>query len=127
LPATRTYRSAGACILFILAVLAGRAVAEPLTLEVTEASLAYDTRTSQPMVTFRLSDASRKAFADFTTRHVGQKVDFRIDGKSVMQPVIRDPITGRAGQITASSPDEARQLAGQLVSKAARFDVEAVP
>jgi len=84
------------------------------------------------MVTFRLSDASRKAFADFSTRHVGQKdvgqkVDFRIDGKSVMQPVIRDPITGGAGQITASSPDEARQLAGQLVSKAARFDVEAVP
>jgi preprotein translocase subunit SecD len=108
-------------------ILAGRAAAEPLTLEVTEASVTYDTRNNQPMVSFRLSESSRKAFADFTARHLGQKIDIRIDGKSVMKPVIREPITGGAGQITASSPDEARQLAEQLASKAARFDVEAEP
>jgi preprotein translocase subunit SecD len=104
----------------------GPALAEPLTLEVTEASVAYDSR-NFPVVTFRLAEASRKAFADFSARHVGEKIDMRIDGKSVMKTVIREPITGGVGQITASSPDEARQLADRLASRAAKFDIEAVP
>jgi preprotein translocase subunit SecD len=118
---------AAANILLGLAFLAGPAVAEPLTLEVTEASVAYDTRTGAPMVAFRLSEASRRAFADFSTHHVGDKIDMRIDGKTVMTPVIREPITGGIGQITASSADEARKVADRLVAKAARFDVEAMP
>jgi len=79
------------------------------------------------MVEYRLSEASRKAFADFSARHVGEKIDMRIDGKSMMKPIIREPITGDVGQIIASSPEEARRVADRLVSKAARFDVEVVP
>jgi len=56
------------------------AFAEPLTLEVTDAEIAYDPRTSQPLVTFRMSEASRKAFAEFTAQHVGEKIDLRVDG-----------------------------------------------
>jgi preprotein translocase subunit SecD len=96
-------------------------------LEVTEASVAYDARNNFPLVTFRLAETGRKAFADFSARHVGQKIDMRVDGKSVMKPVIREPITGGVGQITASNPDEARQLADRLASKGARLEVEAVP
>jgi preprotein translocase subunit SecD len=107
--------------------LASPALAEPLTLEVTEASAAYDARNNFPLVTFRLAETSRKAFADFSAAHVGEKIDIRIDGKSVMKTVIREPITGGVGQIIASSPDEARQLADRLASKAARLDVEPVP
>src|ERR1700754_879394 len=114
MPAARSYRSAGASLLFSLVSLIGPALAEPLTLEVTEASVAYDTRNNRPVVTFRMAEASGKAFADFSTRHVGEKIDLRIDGKSVMQTVIREPITGGVGQITASSSDEARQLADRL-------------
>jgi preprotein translocase subunit SecD len=127
LRAARTYRSAAAGLVFSLVFLAGQAVAEPLTLEVTGAELGYDARNNQPLVTFRLSEASRKAFADFSAQHVGETVDMRIDGKSVMKVVIREPITGGVGQITASSPDEARQLAKRLASRAARLDIEAVP
>ena len=127
MPAARSCRSAGASLLFSLVFLTGPALAEPLALEVTEASVAYDTRNNFPVVTFRLAEASRKAFADFSTRHVGEKIDVRIDGKSVMKTVIREPITGGVGQITASSPDEARQLADRLASRAAKFDIEAVP
>ena len=127
MPAARSCRSAGASLLFSLVFLIGPALAEPLTLEVTEASVAHDARNNSPVVTFRMAEASRKAFADFSTRHVGEKIDLRIDGKSVMQTVVREPITGGVGQITASSSDEARRLADRLASKGARFEVEALP
>jgi SecD/SecF fusion protein len=127
MPAARSCRSAGASFLFGLAVLISPALAEPLTLEVTEASVAYDARNNFPVVTFRMAEASRKAFADFSTHHVGEKIDIRVDGKSLMQTVIREPVTGGVGQITASSSNEARQLADRLASKAARVEVEAVP
>jgi preprotein translocase subunit SecD len=125
LRAARSRRSAGAGIIVLsLVSLIGPAVAEPLTLEVVEASVAYDARNQQPIVAFRLAEASRKAFADFSALHVGEKVDLRIDGKSMMQTVIREPITGGVGQIIAPNPDDARQLAARLSSKAARLDVE---
>lgn len=89
-----------------------------------EASVAYDSRNGQPLVTFRLSEASRKAFADFSARNVDKKVDMRIDGKTVMTVVIREPIVGGVGQIVTPKPDEARQLAARLSSKAAQLDVE---
>jgi hypothetical protein len=47
-----------------------------------------------------------------------KKVDLRIDGNSVMQTVIREPITGGVGQILAASHDGARQLTERLKSKA---------
>jgi preprotein translocase subunit SecD len=127
MPAARSCRSAGASLLFSLVFSIGPALAEPLALEVTEASVAYDARNNFPVVTFRMTEASREAFADFSTRHVGEKIDIRIDGKSVMQTVIREPITGGVGQIIASSSDEARQLANRLASKAARLEVEPLP
>ena len=110
MPAARSCRSAGASLFFSLVFLTGPALAEPLTLEVTEASVAYDTRNNTPVVTIRLAEASRKAFADFSTRHVGEKIDVRIDGKSVMKTVIREPITGGVGQIIASSPTKRASL-----------------
>ena len=57
----------------------GPVVAEPLALEVSEATLAYDSRNNQPMVAFRLSEGSRKAFADFSATHVGEKIDIGLN------------------------------------------------
>ena len=119
-------RSAAASFVFGLLLLSAPALAEPLTLEVTEAEVAYDARNSQPIVTFRMSEASRKAFADFSARNVGEKIDLRIDGNSVMKTVIREPITGGVGQILATSQDSARQLTDRLKSKAPLV-VEAIP
>ena len=115
-----------ASFLFGLVLLSIPAFAEPLMLEVTEAEVAYDARNSQPLVSFRLSESSRKAFADFSAQHVGQKVDIRVDGNSVMTVVIREPITGGVGQILATSADGARQLTTRLKSKAP-LTVEALP
>jgi preprotein translocase subunit SecD len=119
-------RSTAVSFAFGLLLLSAPAFAEPLTLEVTEAVVAYDARSSQPLVTFRLSEASRTAFANFTAQHVGEKIDIRVDGNSMMKPVIREPITGGVGQILATSRDGARQLAERLKSKAPLV-VEAIP
>ena len=119
-------RSTAASLLFSLLLLPTGAFAEPLTLEVTEAEGAYDARNGQPLVSFRMSEASRKAFADFTAQHVNEKIDIRVDGNSVTQVVIREPITGGTGQILATSVDAARQLTERLRAKAPLV-VEAIP
>ncbi len=119
-------RSTAASLVFGLLLSSVPAFAEPLTLEVVDAEIAYDPRTSQPLVTFRMSEASRKAFAEFTGQHVGEKIDLRIDGNSVMNTVIREPITGGVGQILATNKDGARKLTERLKAKAP-LAVEAIP
>lgn len=119
-------RSTAASFVFSLLLSSVPAFAEPLTLEVTEAEIAYDTRNSQPLVTFRLSESSRKAFADFTAQHVGEKIDLRVDGNSITKVVVREPITGGVGQILTANADAARQLTGRLKAKAPLV-VEALP
>jgi hypothetical protein len=113
-------------LLFALVFIAVPAIAEPLTLEITEAEVGYDSRNNSSLVSFRMSEASRKAFAEFSTQHVGEKIDIRVDGNSVMKTVIREPITGGVGQILAANPDQARHLADRLASKAP-VAVEVVP
>jgi preprotein translocase subunit SecD len=101
-------------------------VAEPLMLDVIEAAAAYDARNNTPLVSFRLSEVSKRAFADFSSRNVGKKIDIRLDGKTVMQTVIREPIMGGGGQIITTSSDEAQQLAHRLILKA-RLEVQTIP
>jgi len=113
-------------LLFSLLLFPTGAFAEPLTLEVTEAEVAYDLRNGRPLVSFRMSEASRKAFADFTSQHVNEKIDIRVDGNSVSQVVIREPITGGTGQILATSADAARQLTERLRAMAS-LEVEVIP
>jgi preprotein translocase subunit SecD len=119
-------RSTAASLLFSLLLLPTGAFAEPLTLAVTEAEVAYHTPSGQPVVTFRMSEASRKAFADFTAQHLNKKIDIRVDGASVTQVVIREPITGGTGQFLAASADAARQLTERLKARAPLV-VEAIP
>jgi hypothetical protein len=44
----------------------GVAVAESLTIDVTRAELAYDQRSGQQLVSFLMTETSKRAFADFT-------------------------------------------------------------
>ena len=62
------------------------------------------------MVDIRLTDDSRRLFADFTQTNLGQMIDLRIDGKSVNKPVVREPITGGVVQINVDKPGEASGL-----------------
>jgi preprotein translocase subunit SecD len=119
--------------LLSLAVFAGvvlfasNVAAEPLKLEVAHAILAFDQRTGEPVVSFTLTESSRRLFADFTAQNVGRKGAILVDGRVVTKPVIREPILGGAGQISGGfSVDEAKDIADRLSSGAAKMEVEAV-
>jgi len=101
--------------------------ADALLLEVAGAQVAFDERTNEPVVRYRLIQSSARQFAAFTTRNVGRKVEFRVDGRVVMSPVIREPILGGMGQISAGfNINQAKDIAGRLSSGAARVEVEIV-
>jgi preprotein translocase subunit SecD len=102
------------------------AAAEPLRLVAAAASVAFDARTGKPVLTIRLADESKQSFAAFSQAHVGQMIDTRIDGKTVLKPVMREPIPGGSLQVTMDSVEEARRLADRLSSGATALEVEAV-
>jgi len=79
------------------------------------------------MVEVRLTDDSRRLFADFTRMNLGQMIDVRIDGKSVTKPIVREPITGGIVPITIGDAGEGRRLAARLSDRNAILEVEAVP
>ena len=96
-------------------------------LEIVRAASAWDQR-SEPIITFTMTDASKQRFAEFTTQNVGRKMDIRVDGRTMMSPVIREPILGSVGQISGRfTPAEAKALADRIASGASKVEVEAVP
>lgn len=104
------------------------AAAQALELQPTEATAEIHARTDEPVIHIRLNLASARAFGRLTAENVGRKADIRIDGKSVMQPVIREPILG--GSLLISGPfgnfGEAQNLAKRLSSGKAKLEVELV-
>ena len=110
-----------------LLTITGAAVAAPLKVEVASVQAAYDQRTNEPVITFTMSDSSRKAFAELTRANVGRKLAIRIDGKTVSEPVIREPILGGAGQIAGRfTIQQARDIAARLSAGTAKLEVEIV-
>ena len=101
------------------------ATADPLPQQVTSAQAGHDMRTNWPLVTFALTQASKEAFHDFTSRHVGRAVEFRVDGRTAVKTIVREPILGGSGQIIVSSEDEAKALASSLSAGTAKLEVEA--
>jgi preprotein translocase subunit SecD len=100
--------------------------AEPIALGVAQASVAYDMRNNAPIVTVRLTPQGQETMRRLTTQNVGRKIDVRVDGKSMMKPVVREPILGGTMQILTATEEEARSLAGRLTSGRAKLELEAV-
>jgi preprotein translocase subunit SecD len=111
----------------ILLATSGIAAAEPLAIEVIDAQVAYDQRNSEPLVAFKMSAASGKAFGELSSNNVGRKLAIRVDGQVVSSPVIREPIFGGAGQISGHfTAQQARDMAAGLSSGAAKLEFEIV-
>ena len=110
-----------------LRALTGAAAAEPITIQLIDAGLDREPRTGAVIVTFTMSKASQAAFARFTQENMGRKVEFRVDGKTVSTPLIREPILSGSGQISGVKPEEARDLAARLSSGQAKLQVERAP
>jgi preprotein translocase subunit SecD len=57
-------------------------------------------QTGQPVVSFAFDGIGARRFSDVTTQNVGRPFAIVLDGKVLSAPVIREPITGGAGQIS---------------------------
>jgi preprotein translocase subunit SecD len=111
---------------FLLAI-TDIAAAMPLAIEVVDAQAGYDQRNNEPLVSFKMSEASKIAFAELTGNNVGRKLELRVDGKTISAPVIREPIFGGSGQLVDHfTVQQARDLAARLSSGAAKLEVEIV-
>jgi preprotein translocase subunit SecD/SecD/SecF fusion protein len=68
--------------------------------DLTDAKAAFDQRTNEPIVNFRLSTGGARKFGDVTTKNVGKPFAIVLDDQVISAPVIREPIIGGAGQIS---------------------------
>ncbi len=79
---------------------------------ISDAQLAYDQDTGQPIVTFELDNEGGRRFGDMTSKNVGRQLAIVLDETVITAPVIQTPITGGSGQITGSfTAAEASDLA----------------
>jgi protein-export membrane protein SecD len=87
--------------------------------ELADAQPGFDSRTNEPIVTFRFNQSGARKFAKVTQENVGRPFAMVLDGKVISAPVIREPILGGTGQISGNfSVQEANNLAILLRSGA---------
>src|SRR6202165_4788501 len=70
--------------------------------DLTDAQPGFDQRTGEPIVSFRFNTSGSRKFAQATSENVGQPFAIVLDNEVISAPVIREPITGGAGQISGS-------------------------
>jgi protein-export membrane protein SecD len=68
----------------------------------TDAGVAFDSRTGQPAVTTRFDSVGARQFGEMTKEHVGRRFAIVLDKQVLSAPVIQEPILGGSGQITGS-------------------------
>jgi protein-export membrane protein SecD len=84
-----------------------------------DAQPGFDSRTGEPIVTFRFDSAGAKRFGRVTQDNVGLPFAIVLDSKVISAPVIREPILGGTGQISGNfSVQEANDLSVLLRSGA---------
>jgi preprotein translocase subunit SecD len=97
--------------------------ADALSLRVAEASRGVSPDGAATL-NVRLSQDSGHLFGEWTSRHVGEKVDILIDGRVVLSPRVLDPITGGAMQLLGPSADEIDALIPKLLDGRSALSVE---
>jgi preprotein translocase subunit SecD len=87
--------------------------------ELVDAQPAFDSRTNEPVISFRFNNSGARKFGNFSKDHVNLPFAIVLDDQVISAPVIREPILGGSGQISGSfSVETANQLAVQLRSGA---------
>lgn len=85
----------------------------------TRAALEFQSQAggvpNEPTVVLYFNDEGKKMFGDITTAHVRENLAIFLDGQSISEPVINEPITGGTATISGRfSAEEARQLVRDL-------------
>lgn len=84
-----------------------------------DAQPGFDSRTNEPVVTFRFDTAGARRFGRVTQANVGRPFAIVLDNKVITAPVIREPILGGTGQISGNfTVQEANDLSVLLRSGA---------
>jgi protein-export membrane protein SecD len=84
-----------------------------------DAQPGFDSRTGEPVVTFRFDAAGAKRFGRVTQENVGLPFAIVLDNTVISAPVIREPILGGTGQISGNfTVQEANDLSVLLRSGA---------
>jgi protein-export membrane protein SecD len=87
--------------------------------DLVDAQPGFDSRTNEPIISFRFNQSGARKFGTFTKDNVGSPFAIVLDNKVLSAPVIREPILGGSGQISGSfTVDSASTLAVQLRSGA---------
>ena len=87
--------------------------------DLVDAQPGFDSRTNEPIITFRFNQSGARKFGTFTKDNVGSPFAIVLDNKVLSAPVIREPILGGSGQISGNfSVESATTLAVQLRSGA---------
>lgn len=106
------------CSLLAFAPLAAVA-GEMVKLSVRQATIEPDPNLPLKILAVELTDESRTAFADFTTRHVGKTVELSVEGDVLMAPRIVEPILG--GKLNVSGdflPGDLERIVGRITGGA---------
>jgi preprotein translocase subunit SecD len=70
--------------------------------DLVDAQPGFDSRTSEPIVTFRFNSSGARKFAVATQENVGRPFAIVLDNEVISAPVIREPIIGGSGQISGN-------------------------
>ena len=70
--------------------------------DLVDAQPGFDSRTREPVVTFRFNNSGSRRFGTVTVENVGRPFAIVLDDKVISAPVIREPITGGSGQISGN-------------------------
>jgi preprotein translocase subunit SecD len=103
------------------------AVAETFALDIKQVKADVQRPGNEPVIVIVLTEASARIFADVTSKNVGKAIDVRVDDRSVMKPVVREPILG--GTVTISgrfSRSEADEMVARLSSGGAKLEFEVI-
>jgi preprotein translocase subunit SecD len=92
---------------------------EELRLQLTDVDSFLNPLTNKQLVQVTLTDESTKAFAQYTTAHVGQQVAFVRAGTVVWAPKITEPIDGQVLQLSGDvTAEQAKEIARMLRDEA---------
>jgi protein-export membrane protein SecD len=87
--------------------------------DLTDAQPTFDSRSNEPVVSFRFNQKGALRFGKLTQENVGRPFAIVLDNKVVSAPVINEPILGGTGQISGRfTTQEANDLAIVLRSGA---------
>lgn len=81
----------------------------------TDARVSFNQNNNEPVVSFRFDTTGAQRFAEITRANVGLPFAIVLDNKVLSAPVINEPITGGAGQISGNfTVQSANDLAALL-------------